>query len=61
MLRVKIFVVAAAIGVVTSAVTVAGMQLSSKIGARFGRKMEILGGLILIAIGLRILISHLLA
>jgi putative Mn2+ efflux pump MntP len=61
MLQVKILMPAAVIGVVTSAVTVAGMLLGSKLGARFGRKMEILGGLILIAIGLKILFSHLMA
>jgi putative Mn2+ efflux pump MntP len=59
MLQVRILVPAAIIGLVTGAVTVVGMLLGSKLGARFGRKMEILGGLILIAIGLKILISRL--
>jgi len=46
------------IGVITAALTVLGMFLGSRLGARFGRKMEIVGGLVLIFIGFKILIEH---
>ena len=46
------------IGVTTAALTVAGMLLGAKLGARMGRHVEVLGGLILIGIGLKILIQH---
>jgi len=59
MLRVNILYPAAVIGAVTMTVTAAGMILGSRLGARFGRRMEVLGGLILIAIGVKILLSHL--
>ncbi len=47
------------IGSTTFLISLAGVELGKKMGCRMGKKMEILGGLVLIAIGLRILISHL--
>ncbi len=47
------------IGLVAAAMTLIGLRLGSRLGARFGRGMEIIGGLVLIAIGARILIEHL--
>lgn len=47
------------IGVITAGLSVLGVQLGNKLGTKFGKKMEILGGIILILIGIRILISHL--
>jgi putative Mn2+ efflux pump MntP len=58
MLGVKAWGPSVVIGVVSSAVTVIGMQVGSRLGARFGRRMEILGGLVLIAIGIKILLQH---
>lgn len=58
--NVTIWVPAAIIGVVTAGLTMLGMLLGSRIGMRFGKRIEVLGGLILIGIGVRILISHLL-
>ena len=46
------------IGVVAAAFTLAGMLLGRRIGTFWGKRVEAAGGLILIAIGLRILIEH---
>ncbi len=58
-LGVRIWLPSAVIGVTAGLLTVAGTVLGSRLGGRFGRWMEGIGGLILIAIGMRILISHL--
>jgi putative Mn2+ efflux pump MntP len=54
-----IFKPAMIIGLVAAAFTVIGMRLGRKIGTLWGKRVEAAGGIILIAIGLRILISHL--
>lgn len=46
------------IGVVTAILSLLGINLGKSFGNKFGKTMEITGGLILIAIGLRILLSH---
>ncbi len=48
------------IAVVTTALSLVGLLAGNRLGARFGKRMEVLGGLILNGIGLRILITHLL-
>ncbi len=48
------------IGSTTFFVSMLGMLFGKKTGAHLGKKMEIVGGLILIGIGLKILIQHLL-
>ena len=48
------------IGVVISAFTVIGLSIGCKLGARFGKRMEIIGGSILIIIGIKILLEHIL-
>lgn len=48
------------IGIVTGSLSLAGLGIGSKLGEAFGKRMETIGGLVLIGIGLRILISHLL-
>ncbi len=50
---------ALAIGLVSFALGIAGLKLGSFLSSRFGARMEILGGLVLIVIGLRIVITHL--
>lgn len=60
MLRVSIWYPSVVIGVVTLGVSMAGFQFGSKLGARFGKRMEVAGGAILLLIGLRILASHVL-
>lgn len=47
------------IGVTCFVITVAGMRLGSKASELFGRRMELVGGLVLIAIGVKILAEHL--
>ena len=39
--------------------TVAGYLLGNRLGKRFGRRMELLGGILLIGIGIRVVVSHL--
>lgn len=46
------------IGVVTATVTFGGIVVGRRMGARFGRPAEILGGLVLIGIGTKILLEH---
>jgi putative Mn2+ efflux pump MntP len=59
LLGVEIWYPAAVIGVVAFAFTAVGLHLGRRFGALFGRRMEVIGGLILIAIGVRILVDHL--
>jgi putative Mn2+ efflux pump MntP len=47
------------IGLISAGLSLAGLRLGHRLGMVFGKRMEILGGLILNGIGLRILISHL--
>jgi len=47
------------IGVVTSALSLAGLRLGSEFGRRFGKPIEVIAGIILIGVGLRIVNSHL--
>lgn len=49
------------IGLTAAAFTVAGIKLGCRIGMSFSRRMEIIGGVILILIGLSILVRHLTA
>lgn len=60
-LKVNIGVAVTTIGVTTFVLTLLSIYLGKKVGQRWGKKFEILGGLILILIGLKILLSHLLA
>jgi putative Mn2+ efflux pump MntP len=53
-----IVVPAAVIGVVAAAFTATGMALGRTIGSLWGKRVEVVGGLILIAIGVRILAEH---
>jgi putative Mn2+ efflux pump MntP len=50
------------IGLVTAALTTLGMHLGSHLGSLFGRRFsrvtEIIGGLVLIGIGVKILVEH---
>jgi len=46
---------------VAAMMTAIGMFFGRGLGVRFGKRMELLGGVILIAIGVRILIGHLAA
>ncbi|AFZ07943.1 UPF0059 membrane protein yebN [Oscillatoria nigro-viridis PCC 7112] len=58
-LKTAIGPVASAIGFITFFVVFAGVFIGHKCGNLFGNKIELLGGVILIAIGSNILFSHL--
>ena len=60
MLRVSILEPSIVIGVVTSSLSLGGLLLGHRLGETFGKRTEVFGGLVLIAIGLRVLLSHLL-
>jgi putative Mn2+ efflux pump MntP len=57
-LNVAIWTPSLVIGVVTAAISVIGIILGSKFGDRYGNRAEIFGGLVLIAIGIKILSDH---
>ena len=51
LLRSEIFLPSVIIGLVTAAFSLTGMKIGNLVGGKFGRRVEILGGVILIAIG----------
>lgn len=55
----SVWLPAVIIGVVTLALSAFGLQMGCRLGERFGKRVEVLGGLILIGIGLRVVITHL--
>lgn len=57
---VTIWTPALVIGLVAASMTVVGMLLGGKVGSIWGQRVEIVGGLILIGIGTKILLEHLL-
>jgi putative Mn2+ efflux pump MntP len=54
--HVNIWYPAAVIGVVTASISFAGLLIGNRLSETFGKRMEIVGGAILIVIGLRILL-----
>jgi manganese efflux pump family protein len=59
LLSVNVFWAALLIGLVSAVLSLVGLLLGNQLGIRFGKSMEVVGGLILIGIGLRVLITHL--
>jgi putative Mn2+ efflux pump MntP len=57
-LGVRILVPSLVIGLTAGALTVVGMLIGHRIGRRFGRNAEIVGGLVLLAIGVWIVLDH---
>jgi putative Mn2+ efflux pump MntP len=47
------------IGLVAAAMTYVGLRLGHRLSACFGRPVQFVGGVVLIAIGIRVLVSHL--
>jgi putative Mn2+ efflux pump MntP len=47
------------IGVITAAMSWGGLKLGGVLHARWGNRMEMAGGVLLVLIGLNILVSHL--
>lgn len=58
MLSVSVWLPAAVIGVVAGVLTVCGMLLGRRLGANWGRRVEVCGGLVLCVIGVKILLEH---
>ena len=58
-LGVEIWVPSIVIGIITACISFAGIMLGSKLHVRFGRQAEIFGGVVLILIAIRIVVSHL--
>ncbi|HAF62623.1 MAG TPA: manganese efflux pump [Anaerolineaceae bacterium] len=54
-----VFLSSLIIGVVSAIFTVIGLKSGNRLSAKFGKRIEILGGLILLAIGTRLVITHL--
>ncbi len=57
-MQVNLIIASATIGFVTFAASFAGMHIGRATGSALGHKAEIVGGLILILIGTKILIDH---
>jgi len=59
LLKVAIIAPSIVIGLVAGLMTMIGIRLGRRIGALFGKRMEAVGGLVLMAIALRIIFTHL--
>jgi putative Mn2+ efflux pump MntP len=58
LLRVSIWYPSVVIGVVTGAMSLVGILLGQRFSRKFGKRAAEIGGVLLILIGVRILISH---
>jgi putative Mn2+ efflux pump MntP len=61
MIESPIVIPAVVIGLVAAAFTAGGMVLGRRLGSRWGKRVEVFGGLILIGIGVKIVIEHVFA
>ncbi len=61
MLKVEIIIPSVVIGVVAGGLSFLGIRIGEKASVHLGQHMEFIGGVILLGIGLRILLEHLLA
>jgi putative Mn2+ efflux pump MntP len=59
LLGTSIAISAAVVGSMAAVLTLLGMALGRRVGALWGKRIEVLGGLVLIAIGCKILWDHL--
>jgi putative Mn2+ efflux pump MntP len=59
LLGVSVWLPSVVIGLVAALLTAVGITFGSRIGSRWGRWAEVAGGVVLILIGLRVLLSHL--
>jgi putative Mn2+ efflux pump MntP len=59
MLDVTIWYPAAMIGIITALLSTLAMMIGRKAGTAFGKRMEVVGGAVLIGIGVKILVDHL--
>ena len=61
LLNVSIWVPSVVIGIVAGVLTMIGIQFGGRLGRRWQWRAEVTGGIVLVLIGVRILISHLAA
>ncbi len=59
MLRVDLWIPSVIIGIVAAGMTLTGMLLGRRLQASWGKRAELVGGLVLIAIGVRVVVEHL--
>lgn len=59
MMHIPILISIIAIGLVSFGLSMVGLFAGARLGAALGKRMEIIGGLILIAIGVRVVVTHL--
>jgi len=59
LLQINIFTASLLIGLVSLVFSAVGMRLGNSLSEKFGERMEIAGGILLLLIGLRILVTHL--
>ena len=58
LLGITIWTPALVIGLVTGALSLIGLRVGNGFGQKYGKPVEMLGGLVLIGIGIRIVLSH---
>ena len=61
LLNVEIWIAGIIIGTVTFLASMTAIRIGKSAGEKLGQKVEIIGGLILIAIGIKIFLEHILA
>lgn len=59
-LEINIFIIGAIIGVITFIISAIGVIIGNKFGDKYEKRAEIFGGVILILMGIKILLEHLL-
>ncbi len=57
-IHVSVWYPSAVIGITTAGLSLVGVRLGCRLGERFGKRMEIAGGLVLCLIGARIVLTH---
>jgi len=58
-LKVNVWLATSLIGIITFAISVAGVKIGNVFGRKYEKKAELAGGLILILLGVKILLEHL--
>jgi manganese efflux pump family protein len=58
MVRINIWSPSVIIGIVTASLSFIGIELGNRLGRKFGNRAEVVGGLILVGIGIRIVLGH---
>ena len=58
-LRVNLWLALTSIGIITFGLSCLGVGIGSHVGEKYGKRAELVGGIVLIVLGTRILLSHL--